>query len=423
MSLANLFAALEEFAQEVDSDIVNAPATDGDFETTSAGVNFTEESAAIDSDVEFIATSAQALEDIVALLEESPGAGDEPLQPFVEKAANVALESNELVVAAGNPLATTDDKGSSQTKDSAMAKVKAMAARVWEMLRNFGKKIAQWIRDTWAKYTDRIVKNANTAKQIVEKTKTLATKSGAKITDAKLLAAIATVGNVEVGDVVLAVTEHANEQGSKAAEALTKEARTCIDVVANGSSSADGVMDRFLDALAKAAGSYKSKASPEQAQAVNAAAGTETYLSEPFFGGFRAWTTIPENVEALQHWNHGISKVDQVKAQESVDAPGSDEIRAIAEYIIGTGALVSVYQANVKKLDDLNKALDAAASKAKNADSESAILKQMQAVIPRIIKGPQVAAYGYATSASTLALRYCLAAIAAHSASEEKPAE
>jgi hypothetical protein len=422
MSLVSLYAALEDFTEEVNSSVGYEPPADGAFNEPTAGVDFPEESGNIDADVDQIAQAAQGLENIIAMVEEAPGAMNEPLSPFAAKAANIALESNEMVEVSGNnPLATTGDKG--HTKQDALDKIKAFAQRVWDMLRNFGKKIAAWIRDIWAKYTDRIVKNAAMAKKIFERADKMADKQGAKVTDKALLAKIATYKNVSVSEVVLAVSEHAEAQGSKDAEALTKEARTCIDVVASGSSSAEGVMDRFVEALAKAAGTYKDKASAEQAQAVKAAAGTETYLSDPFFAGYRAWTTVPENADALSHWNHGINKVDEVKPQESVEAPNGEEIKAIATHIVGMGSLVQVYKNNLKTLDDLNRSLDAAASKAKNAKSESAQLKAMQAVVPRIIKGPQVAAYAYAVSASTTALQFCLAAIAAHTATEQEKAE
>lgn len=409
MSLAKTLAALEEFTEEVSSEIVVDQPTDGQFDGETAGVDFQEESGAIDSDIDQITQAAQGLEDIIELVEEAPGEGAEPLQPFVEKAVNVALESNDLVVAAGNPVA-----GADKSKDAVLGKIKEFAKKVWEMLRNFGKKIAAWIRETWAKYTDRIVKNANQAQKIIEACKSLPSRDGAKITDKALLAKVATFKNIDIGDALMNVSEHANEQGAKSAEALTKEARTCVDIVAGGSSTAEGVMGRFLKALEAAAGSYDEQASPAQAQATGAAAGTKTYLSAPFFGGYRAWTTVPENEDALQHWNHGISKIDEVKVPDAIDAPNGNEIKAIAEYIVSLGLLVRIYQNNIKSLDALNKELDKAASKSKNAKSESAQLKQMQAVIPRIIKGPQVAAFAYAVSASTACLQFCSAAVAAH---------
>jgi hypothetical protein len=420
MSLAKIFAALEEFTEEVNSEIATPAPTDGDFAESTAGVAFPQEAGEIDDDVTMFADAAQGLEDIISLIEEAPGAEDAPLDPFAAKAANVALESNELVAQTGNPLAKTGDEG--HTKKSAIDTLKNMAAKAWEMLRKFGKKIAEWIRATWTKFTDRLVKNTNAAKKLIAEAATLASRDGATITDAGLLAKVATHKGAEVGDVVLAVSEYANEQGAKDSVELTKQARTIIDTIATGRVNNDAEMDKLLDILGKAAGSYKSKATPDQARMVKAAAGTETFLqSDAFFGGYRAWMTIPEDVESLEHWNHGISKVDEVKAATSIPAPNGEEIKAIAEHIVGMSALIAVFQNNIKTLDELNKELDKAAAKSKDvAEGSEKSLKKMQAVLPRIIKGPQVAAYAYATAASTIALQYCQAAVAAHKAPADK---
>ena len=313
MSLAKMMAALEEFTEEVNSEIAPAPTTDGNFAETTAGVDFPQESEAIDDDIDSITTAAKGLEDIINLVEEAPGEGSEPLQPFAQKAVNVALESNDMVVASGNPLAKTADQGKTETKDGVLNKVKEFAAKVWEMLRSFGKKIAEWIRQVWAKYTDRIVKNSNRAKAILGELKSMATRGGAKIIDKSVLAKIATFKNVEVGDALVSVTEYAASQAGKNAQDLSKEAHQLIDVVAGGVND-DGVMQAFLKVLAAGAGDYAGKASSEQAQAIKGnSAGTETYVSEPFFGGYRAWCIVPENQEALQYWNHGITKIDEVK--------------------------------------------------------------------------------------------------------------
>ena len=103
MSYAKTIAALEAFTEEVNSEIVAAQPTDDAFEGETAGVDFNSESTNIDDDVEQIASAAKGLENIIGLVEEAPGDADKPLQPFVEKAVNVALESNELVAVAGNP--------------------------------------------------------------------------------------------------------------------------------------------------------------------------------------------------------------------------------------------------------------------------------------------------------------------------------
>lgn len=420
MSLVNTIAALEEFNDEVSAEIVTEPPTDGDFNETTAGINFPEESNDIDQTSADIITSAKGLEEIISMVESSPGADDQPMEPFVEKATNLALEA--IDPALGNPL-TAPNGGAPETKGGAIDKLKAFTAKVWEMLQNFGKRIKAWVLENYARFTDRIVKNTNAAKQIIAQVNGLAEKSGAKITDKALLAKIATAGDAEVGDVVVAVFEHAQAQGTKASVELTKQLNQCINQVAGGGEDASGQLEPFLKALQASASTYKGEASAEQAQAAKAAEGVKTYVSDPFFAGFRAWTTVPDSAEALQNWNHGISKVDEVKAVESIDAPNGEMIKAIAEHIVSMGALVATYQANVKQLDLLNAELDKAASKAKSATSESPVLKQMQAIVPRMIKGPQVAAYAYSATASTVALQFCQAALTAHSAKEpEAPA-
>lgn len=405
-SFAATMLGLEEFTEEVNSAIAPEQPIDGAFSGETAGVDFPQESGAIDEDVDQITDAAQGLEDIISLVEDAPGECDKPLEPFVQKSVNLALESNDLVAVAGNPAEGETTKGGT------LDKIKEFAAKVWEMLRNFGKKIAQWVRETWTKFTDRIVKNAAAAQKIIAMADQLPSTE-AKITDKGLLEKIATFKNVEVGEVMVAVSEHAVEMGSKESVELTKECRKVIDVVVRGNSNTEGVMEEFVQALAKAGGAYDEDATPAQAQAVKAAGGTKTLVTKPFFGGYRAWLTYPENAEALALWNHGVSKVDEVKPQTEIAAPNGEEIKAIAKYIVDLGSLVKIYQANLKTLDDLNKELDSAASKAKSAKSDSKQLKAMQAVVPRIIKGPQVAAYAYATSASTIALQYCSAAIAA----------
>lgn len=409
-TFAQTIAALEEFEEQVSSEIAAEQPTDGDFEGNTAGVNFQEEDSDIDDDVSSITEAAQGLEDIIGLVEEAPGECDAPMEPFVEKAVNVALESNDAVDAAGNPVS-----GDEKSKGEVLQKIKDFAAKVWKMLRDFGKKIAEWVRETWTHMTDRIVRNTTTAQKILDGLEGFQIGANAKITDKGLLGKIAAYKGAEVGEVMQSVAEYVKDQGGKDAEGLTFAARAAVQAVATGGEKADSVIEQFVQTLAKAAGSYDEDATPEQAQALKGnAAGTKTLVTKPFFGGYRAWVTYPENAEALKFWNHGISKVDEVKPADSVQAPDENEIRAIAKFVIDLGSMVKVYQASLKNLDDLNKDLDSAAGKSTNEKTESKQLRAMQAVIPRIIKGPQVAAYAYAASASTVAIQYLQAGLAAH---------
>lgn len=413
------YLGLEELTEEVSATIAaDEPTADNaDFDGEIGGVPYQEESTAINDDIDQIVKSAQGLEDIISVVEDAPGADDAPLEPFVEKSMNLALESNDLVEEAGNPVAGSADK----SKSAVLAKLKDFAARVWKMLREFGKKIADWVRQSWARFTDQIVKNGNTAKKILESLGDLTPNSSAKITDKGLISRIATPNGVKVREVMKAVSSHANAQGGKAAEELTREAKMIINAVADGSEKASAVMNDFFEILRRSAGEYDEKAAAAHIEKIKPKEGSEVLVTEPFFGGNRAWVAAPASVEDLGAWKHGISKLDEVQAPESIDAPDVGEIKGVAEYVIGLGEIVKLYQSNLKQLDELNKELDKAAGKASNSEKEDrAQLNMMQVVMPRILKGPQVDAYAYAAHASTLALAYCVAGVRAHRGAKSK---
>lgn len=415
MNFANMMAGLEEFEEEVASDIVPDTPVDGDFGEDTAGVNYPEESDDIDEDTDSLVQSAQGLEDIISMIGDAPGADDKPMEPFVERAANVALEANEVVASAGNPLAAS---APTETKSGALDKVKEFAQKVWDMLRNMGKRVLEWVKETWAKYTDRVVKNANMAKKMKEQLKTLQARGNANLTDKGLLSRIATVKGLEVGEAMINAFEHAESQAAREVMGATAAARKAVDIVASGASNAEGQMGELLKAIQSTSGTYDSKADARMAGAIPGnSPETEAFVSSSLFGGYRAWLTIPNDEANLAKYNHGISKLEEVEKKESVAAPTTQEIEAIIDYVIKCQILVQSYQASLKELDDLNKALDQAAGKAKSTkfgSEEGKQLKQMQAIIPRFIKGPQVSAYAYVVSASTVSLQYCEAGVRAH---------
>lgn len=408
-------AGLEEFEEEVQQEIAPDTPVDGDYEDTTAGVNFPEESDGIDEDTDSLIESAQGLEDIISMIGDAPGADDKPMEPFVERAANVALESNDVVASAGNPLANTTQP---DTKGGAIDKVKAFAQKVWDMLRNLGKRVLEWVKETWAKYTDRVVKNGNMAKKMKEQLKNLQSRGNANLTDKSLLQRIATVKGLEVGEAMINSFEHAEAQAGREVMEATSQARKAVDLVASGGASSESQMGNLLKAIQSTSGTYEAKADAKLAGAIpgNSAA-TESYVSAQLFGGYRAWLTVPEDEQNLGKYNHGISKLEEAEVQQSVPAPSPQEIESIIDYVIKCQVLVQSYQATLKELDALNKALDQAAGKAKNhkfGSEEGKQLKQMQAIIPRFIKGPQVAAYAYVVTASTVSLQYCEAGVRAH---------
>lgn len=409
-------AALEEFTEEVNSEIsaVSPEQVLEDTLTTDQAIQ--SESGDIDSDVVALVEAAQGLEDILSLVEQAPGEPDQPLDAFSEKAVNVALESNDLVDGESNPLKAGD------SKNQVLAKVKDFAKKVWEMLREFGKKIAEWIRATWARYTDVLVKNGEAAKRVLQAAETLTPNSSAEITDKGILAKVATTGNTSIADALSNSGQFAIAQAHKGAKELTLAARDAIDGVFAGTDENKGI-DKFFDALQTSGAAYTETASAEQIAAAKAPAGSSVTVTAPFFGGARGFFATPTDAANIQSWKHGIAVLDSVKPAESVTAPSAEEIKKIANQVISLGSLVAVYQKELDNLDTLNKELDKAASKTVAEGVDEKQLRQLQAIIPKVIKGPQVDAYAYAAKASAIGIAYANAAIAAHQAANAPAAK
>lgn len=413
MSVLNLLIGLEEFTQEVTSEI----ATDApDVETTMADQGeFQQESGDINDDLDSFQSSAQALEDIISLVEEAPGAEDKPMEPFVEKAVNVAMEANDLADAG----APTADK--EQTKGQFLAKAKEFAKKVFAMLANMATKIIEWIKAAWAKATDRLVKNTNKARSLMSTIEGLNSRPGASIENEKLLAAVASAGGKSVDTVIQNVFAHARNQAEKAARNITAKAMFLVDGVASGKDGLDSKLDEFFDLLCDGAGTFSEKATAEQAAAAKAPNGAEVLVSEPFFGGLRAWVVAPASSKDIKQWNHGLSKLDEVKPIDKA-APDVNELKGICEFVIDGQGLIKIFQGAVKPLEELQSKLKAAASKASDKTNNE-LLKNMQSIIPRIVKGTQVDAYNYAGTASSIALAYVDASLKAHQAPAAEKAE
>lgn len=405
----SIIAALEEFEQKVASELTTeAPAVD---EVIASDEAVTDESSKIDEDVEALASSGDALESIIALVQDTPIAMNKPLDAFSMRAVKVALESNDVIASSGGgALVTTADKG--ETKKDFLDKAKDFAKKIWEALASMAGKVLEWIKATWAKVTDRLVKNTARAKKHLETISSVNSRPGAKIEDARILKAVANAKGEDVGDVILAVFEHAKRQAEKESFEVARQAGLLVEVVASGTSNNEQLVEQFVETLAKAGGTFAAEATAEQAQAIKAPAGCKVIVSEPFFGGKLAWLHVPENADALHLWNHGLSDVDKPK-EINAAAPDVNELKAICEYIAQGQALVKGYQEATKPLDELSKKLKSAISKEKG-EGDKKLVRAMQSVIPRIVKGPQVTAYNYAGTASSIALAYVDAALAAH---------
>lgn len=413
MSVFKLLIGLEEFTEEVNATI--APDVPEVEETQDEQEAVQQESADIDEDLDSFRDSAQALEDVISLVEEAPGAEDKPMEPFVERAVNVAMEAADLS-SAGAP---TADK--SETKGQFLAKAKEFAKKIFDMLANIATKIIEWVKGAWANATDRLVKNANKAKSMLTTLKGMNSRPGAEITNEKLLAAVANAEGDDVGNVIQYIFGYTKGQGDKFAPELTNSAIAVIDDAASGKESIDNSLQKLFNVLADGAGQYDADGNDKQKAAVKAGENTKMLMSEPFFGGQRAWATAPNDVVNIDGWKHGIAVLDEVKPVNKA-APEINELVGICEYLLEGLSLVQTYKAKLGDLDKLQKKLKDCSSKASDKSNQE-VIKKMQKLVPQIIKGTQVDAYNYAGSASSIVTAYVAASITAHQATDESKKE
>lgn len=414
MSIYKTIAALEELEQEVAAEI--APSTPDVVETVEQAEEIIETSEAIDQDTQALADGADALESIIELVKGAPGSMDQPLDPFAKRAVQVALEANDVLVqsGAGSLVAQGDAKKvEEQSKKAFIDKAKDFAKKIWEALANMATRVLDWIKGLWARATDRLLKNTNRAKKLIEVAKKTTEKSGATITDERILKAVANKDGAPVRQILSYVFEHARVQSEKVNMEALRQASLLVEAVSSGKSDSAALVDRFTDLLIKNAGAWEGKASPAQAQATKSPAGTDIYVSPPFFGGMMAWYCVPENSEKLELWNHGLQKLDEPK-EISNSAPSPRDIAEICDYIAKGQDLIRMYQVGTKPLDTLTANLKKAVKQEKG-EGDKKLVRQLQAIIPRMVKGPQVLAYSYAATASTIALSYVEAALNVHS--------
>lgn len=413
MSNFKLVAAVEEFIEETAAELTSAQTDPDEIQATDEGI--LDESQNIDQDLEALASSGEAIESIINLVEGAPTQMSAPLDNFTRHAVRVALEANDLIASSGGAVALTEDKGA--TKKDFLDKAKDLAKKIWETLASMAGRILEWIKGIAAKVTDRLTRNANAAKKHLETIGKINSRAGAKIEDQKILNAVANAKGADVGEVVLSVFDFAKQLSEKNSLEAAKQASGLIQAVATGNAAADSAVASLVRTLTDTSAGW-AKGTQDHAAATKAGNDVDVVVSPAFFTGAFAYMFVPKAEKDLKSWNHGFSKLEKVR-QPAADAPDVSELKAICEYIINGQQLVRGYQESVKALDKVSADLKAAV-KNDGGKQNQELVRTMQAVVPRIVKGPQVLAFNYAGTASSIALAYVGAALKAHSAPEQK---
>lgn len=362
------------------------------------------ESDAEDADMEDLAETVTALEGLLDLVEAMP-AQDGKFGPTVLRGLRPALEANDLVAANSTALVADGNKQaiSDRVKDFIKQAIAALVKMALEAMAR--------IQQLWSQATDKLMRAAAAAKTLKGKISSTQFSGNAAISDEKLIAAIGGTGGISVQQALDNAFEHASAMGERATSEMLANAGAAIREIASGK-PADGSMQKLYASIESLAGTY-----PETTE-VN---GESASASKPFFGGFRAWARLPANLEDLDQFNHGLTQVDKTGAAGNMNAGAANELLAICDSIIQASSLVATYRKKLSEEQKLVNDVKSAAAGARDGDeSVKAAMTKINKMLPKIVKGPQVAAYNYAGTAAAIALRFVSASLAAQ-AGENTP--
>lgn len=402
----SLQAALEEFHQELDAGI--SEQTVPEVEVAPQSVD---EAQSFDQDFEQFATAAQALEDIVALVEDTPEEANQPLAEPFRKAINIALEDLDTSVEQGEKKSEVINK----MKDKASTMMKAMA--------EFATRVLQWIKEKWAAATDKVVRAGKRAEAAMERIKTTQLSEGNKINGPLAKAAVVTEGSF--AQAITKVMAHVQNCGDRDAVAITTHVLDAVDAASAG--EADKARNSIAMALKASSEMYEGEGTAEQA----GAAGVEGKLlvTGPFLGGYSAWSSAPETAEDANSWKHGLSKLaEPPEAGEEIASLSAQDAATVCRALIDMATRVGNFRAALSAMDKLaktvQKQVSAAGRGVEKNEEIGDLFSKLNQIIPKAMKGPQVNALNYAGTAANIAAAYVEASLKAASApaKAEQPA-
>lgn len=391
----SLQAALEEFHQELDAGI--SEQTVPEVEVSPEAV---EEAQSFDQDFEQFATVAQALEDIVALVEDTPEEDNQPLSEPFRKAINIALEDLDTSVEQG------------EKKSEVINKMKEKASTMMKAMAEFAARVLQWIKEKWAAATDKVVRAGKRAEAALGRLKTTQLSESNKVTGPVAKAAVVTEGSF--AQAITKVMTHVQNCGDRDAVAITTHVLDAVDAAAAG--EADKARNSITEALKASAQMYEGEGTAEQANA----AGVEGRLlvTGPFLGGYSAWSSAPETAEDANSWKHGLSKLaEPPEGGEEIASLNSQDAAVVCRALMDMASRVGNFRAALGAMDKLAKTVQkqvSAAGRGVEKNGEIAdLFSKLNQIIPKAMKGPQVNALNYAGTAANIAAAYVEASLKA----------
>lgn len=360
------------------------------------------ESNAESADADELVEGVTALEGIYDMVAAMPDIGGK-LSGAILTGMRPALEANDLVARNNSALVPSDGD-----KQGMLSNIKEFLKKAIEALVKLVMSFIDGIKAAWANATDRLVRASNAAKQAKAKLGSVKFQANASISDEKLMNAIATAGNISVTEAMTNAFSHAQAMGERGTSEMLGNAGVAIRAIASGSAQED-TMQKLYGNIEGLAGYY-----PEKGIEVK---GKQANGTKPFFGGYRAWASLPASMEDIGEFSHGLEKVDEVGAQGQLNAASQQECGSICDAIIKAAQMVPQYRRKLAEEEKLAGEIKSAANVSGEGTEEAkAMMTKLTKLLPKIVKGPQVAAYSYAGTAAAIGIRYVSASIAAQGA-------
>lgn len=436
LNLATVQAALEEFDEQL-ADAVEQPSEAEELASDQVGEELGEQSTLIDNDSETIGNHIDQVSAVAERIESAPGEMDEPLDPNVQAGAQIALESLNVALEA--------DEG--ETKEGLLAKLWRYIKQAFQVVRNFGKRVIEYVKSAWAYCTDRAVRNKRRAEKLMKdlndkdlnlkKNKERSFKAeksydprtwsvDVKLTPAqydqfisgrvrKILNGANAVSLTKgLGNMLTFLKAQSRNVGKK--EMI--EIGGAIGSIADNPDRCDTVAREVLEALdAISSPGYKESSNSSHRKAVQAAEGTSVRVSEPFLGGYRAFVKVPSSINNLGSWGAGVAKLDEVTQRQTYEIPSKETIVGYVKLCSEVSDIVldsDKHQEEMKAFDKiLSKEISVGGKSVEKSDTATAhvrtVVSQMQSLIPRVIKGPSIDAVRLASEQVALVLDYAAA--------------
>lgn len=430
LNLATVQAALEEFQEQL-ADAVEQPTAQEEIASDAVGEELGEQSALIDDDAASIGNHIEQVSAVAERIENAPGEMDAPLDPNIQAGAQIALESLNVALEA--------DEG--ETKEGLLQKLWRYIKQAMQIVRNFGKRVVEFVKAAYAYCTDRAVRNKRRAEKIKKdlRDSTLKMKTrdvkGTKVSaefekhvSPRVREVLNNANGVSIGTAMENMIAFLGAQGRVMGKGERLSVAAALADIAEKPQDCDKFAKDVLDSLdAISSPGFEASSNAAHAKAVQAGQDVSVRVSKPFFAGYRAYVKMPKGVNVLSQWGAGVAVMDAVQTREKFEIPSVEKLMNYTSLVQELSDIIEDSKRHADEMERitsvLNKEIKDKGDAAIKSDSSTShvrtVVSALQTVIPRAIKGPSVDVMRLATKFSSSVLDYIQACRSAYEENED----